>query len=183
MVSAACRQRWPESRPLKILVPLDGSDLSEAALGPARELTQSFGAHLLLMRVTEQVSDLVWGFDPVGVTIHATTEADLDAAQLYLEGIADTSGSLAGSVDVLVDIGDPSSAIASVARQESVNLIIMATHGRTGLARLTMGSVATTTLQRAHVPILLVRPAALPRATREVVDTLPRQILTTAGRH
>jgi hypothetical protein len=61
----------------------------------------------------------------------------------------------------LVDVGTPASTISKVARQESVDLIVMATHGRTGLARLTMGSVATTTVQQAHTPVLLVRSPGL----------------------
>jgi nucleotide-binding universal stress UspA family protein len=63
--------------------------------------------------------------------------------------------------------GDAAREIAEVAWLERIDLIVMATHGRTGLARLVLGSVATRTLQTAGVPVLLVRPPHVAR-TAEV---------------
>jgi nucleotide-binding universal stress UspA family protein len=60
-------------------------------------------------------------------------------------------------------VGQAARVIADTAAQEDVDVIAMATHGRGGLARLVMGSVATGVLQRASVPLLLVRPAAVER--------------------
>jgi hypothetical protein len=57
--------------------------------------------------------------------------------------------------------------IASVARQEGADMIVMATHGRTGLPRLTMGSVATAMVQRSPAPLLLIRPPMLARPLTE----------------
>jgi nucleotide-binding universal stress UspA family protein len=57
--------------------------------------------------------------------------------------------------------------ISRVAADENVDLVVMATHGYGGLARLALGSVATGTLQRANVPLLLVRPASLRESGRE----------------
>jgi nucleotide-binding universal stress UspA family protein len=163
LVPAACDHPWPDDRRLKILVPLDGSDLSEAAVGPARVLGRAIGADLLLLRVAEQGADVVWGINRAVVpTLHVTPE-ELGEVRQYLDGIAAPPGALAGSTDVLVESGDPSSVIPRIARQEGIDLIAMATHGRTGLARLTMGSVATVTVQRAHIPVLLVRPPGLER--------------------
>lgn len=163
LVPAACDHPWPEDRRLKILVPLDGSDLSEAALGPTRVLSRTIGADLLLLRVVEQEADVVWGVNQAGVATLRVRPEELGEAHQYLDGIAAPPGAPADSTDVLVDSGDPSSAIPRIARQEGVDLIAMATHGRTGLARLTMGSVATATVQRSHVPVLLVRPPELER--------------------
>lgn len=167
LVSAACDHPWPQDRPLKILVPLDGSDLSEAALGPARVLSHTLGANLLLVRIVEQDADDAWRFDATRLAIRRMTPDQVQEAQEYLGGIADLPGPTTGPIDVLVDSGDPSSAIATTAAREDIDLIVMATHGRTGLARLTMGSVATTTLQRSHVPILLMRPLAPAQTTSE----------------
>ena len=61
-------------------------------------------------------------------------------------------------------IGDPATAIAQTARQQNVDLVAMATHGRGGIARLVMGSVATGVLHRIGVPLFLVRPARLEAA-------------------
>ena len=65
---------------------------------------------------------------------------------------------------VCAAIGAAAGSIADTAREEGADLIAMATHGRTGLARLVLGSVATETLQRAMVPLLLLRPASLTAA-------------------
>jgi nucleotide-binding universal stress UspA family protein len=167
LVPAACDHPWSDDRRLKILVPLDGSDLSEAALGPARALSHAIGANLLLLRVVEQDAGVVWGVDRIGVPIQRVTPDELGEARQYLEDIASPPGPVDTSVDVQIDEGDPSAVISRIVRQEGVDLIAMATHGRTGLARLTMGSVATSTLERAHVPVLLVRPPGLERLTNQ----------------
>ena len=90
----------------------------------------------------------------------AHSQHELDEAQAYLDGIS-TSPSLAGRTTTrLIAAGDPAAKIATVARDEDVDLIVMATHGSGGLTRLTMGSVATSVLHRAATPMLLVRPVA-----------------------
>lgn len=167
LVSATCQRTWPVNRPPKILVPLDGSDLSEAALGPARDLSHTLGASLLLLRVAEHDDAIEWRFDPEHLAIRRVEPTEVETAQEYLQGIAELPSAAAPSIDVLVDAGDPAAVIATTAAKESIDLIVMATHGRTGLARLTMGSVATTTLQRAHVPILFVRPPGLAQPNSE----------------
>ena len=170
LVPATSSHPWPKDRRPKILVPLDGSDLSETALGPARLLSYTLGADLLLMRVVEQTSTPVWNFDPAGVATWSAPSDELEAARQYLGGIAEASGPVARSADVLVDEGNPASMIASAARQEGADMIVMATHGRTGLPRLTMGSVATATVQRSPVPLLLIRPPMLARPLTEHID-------------
>ena len=68
-----------------------------------------------------------------------------------------------------VVIDRPSSSIARIARARDADLIVMVTHGHGSLARLFLGSVAIVTLQRAGLPILLVRPAAVRRLPTERV--------------
>jgi nucleotide-binding universal stress UspA family protein len=69
-------------------------------------------------------------------------------------------------VATISELGQPAVTISEVACRESADLIAMATHGRSGVARLVLGSVATGTLQRASMPVMLVRPAALEGETR-----------------
>jgi len=176
LVPSGCDHPWPDDRRLKILVPLDGSDLSEAALGPARVMSHAVGADLLLLRVVEQEAGAIWGVDRVGVAIQRVTPEELGTARQYLDDIAAPPGPVDPAVDVLVDAGDPFTVISTIARQEGVDLIAMATHGRTGLARLTMGSVATSTLQRAHVPVLLVRPPGL-ETPMDQPSSEPREVI------
>jgi hypothetical protein len=79
-----------------------------------------------------------------------------------------------GRPEALVDVepGSPDSTIARVVRERDVDLVVMATHGRGGVARLALGSVAEATLRRAGVPLLLVRPAAV----RGVERSAPEKI-------
>jgi nucleotide-binding universal stress UspA family protein len=144
----------------RILVALDGSSLSEVALGPAEDLAISLGASIVLLQIIKfppyalfaDSSAYVAAFEP---------DVELAAAQDYLEGVAARLRLKVGDVRVRAELGQPNLAIADIARQEHAGLIAMATHGRSGLARLVLGSVATGTLQHSRVPLLLVRPAGV----------------------
>jgi hypothetical protein len=83
------------------------------------------------------------------------------AARRYLGRLARLRQAEGQDARVKVVVGAPKTAIAQVARDQEIDLIAMATHGRGGLSRLVLGSVATATLQQACLPVLLVRPAAL----------------------
>jgi nucleotide-binding universal stress UspA family protein len=185
LVPSGCDRPWSEGRRLKILVPLDGSDLSEAALGPARVLSRTIGADLLLLRVVEQEPDVLWSVNWVGVATYSAKPDDFGEARQYLEDLVTPPGHADSANDTLVETGDPSSAIQKIAQQESIDLIAMATHGRTGLARLTMGSVATTALRRTHVPVLLVRPPGLERPadqpSRALLEVEPPSVWPPIG--
>ncbi len=166
LVPAACTGSWPADRPLRILVPLDGSPLAEAALGPAAELARTLGAELLLLQVLEYPLPAV--ADGGTYMPPWDQDADLAAARQYLEAIADGLRATGQRVAVLAVAAPPSpvaqavTTIAAVIQDEHVDAIAMGTHGRGGLARLVMGSVATGVLQHATVPVLVVRPAATP---------------------
>lgn len=154
LISAACDRSWSIEGPFRLLVPLDGSPLAEAALGQAGEVADALAAELVLLRVVEPAD----GFAALGTAyLPAQSQAVLDEAQAYLDGIS-TSPSVAGRATTrLVAAGDPAAKIAAAARDQNVDLIVMSTHGSGGLARLTMGSVATSVLHRAATPLLLVR--------------------------
>ena len=176
LVSAACDHPWPTDRPLKMLVSLDGSETSEAVLDSARQLGQILGADAIFLRVIEAAASSAIGFDPAHLRI-SRPEADggLAEASEYLERIAGQPASPFRSVDTIVDVGEPAARITAQARQEGADLIVMATHGRTGLARLTVGSVVTATLHRTHVPMLLMRPAGLRESDTETPDAASRR--------
>ena len=79
----------------------------------------------------------------------------------YLEVVASRMRDIGLACSAVADVAGPASAIARLADSADVPAIVMATHGRTGLARAVMGSVAGGVLARAHVPVLVVRPASL----------------------
>ena len=173
---------------MRILVTLDGSKLSEAVLEPAERLARATGAevHLLIAghpprdlgrgkRVTPDVMVKLpiigsfpfdtprTGYYPRMETVPVETkeqfisrrEHELDE---YLEGKAHAFGGL--EVKRVVHLSDnPSGAIVEYAREQAVDLIAMATHGRSGLSRLVQGSVASQVVQSGVAPVLLVRPS------------------------
>jgi nucleotide-binding universal stress UspA family protein len=138
----------------KILVPLDGSILAEAALWQALEIAD--GGTISLLRAAEA--------DPVpAADSPAAQVAALREAQEYLRGMIKRLESNGMSrVEANVWYGSPAAAIVGAARTEKVDLIVMATHGRGGLERLVLGSVTESVLRGTPVPILVVRPEGAP---------------------
>jgi nucleotide-binding universal stress UspA family protein len=164
LISAGCAPAWPESGPGRILVPLDGSALAEAALAPAAALAGILRARLLLLRavVPPVATETAYATGHPYATGQPYAYWDpaeaLEATRSYLEPLAGGLRERGLTVDVEAAEGPPAAAIASSAWERGAGLIAMATHGRSGVGRLVLGSVATTTLHLAAVPLLLVRP-------------------------
>jgi nucleotide-binding universal stress UspA family protein len=156
---------WPTDRAPCILVPLDGSRHAEAALGPAEELAAKLGSEIVLLQVVVFPPYSLYG-DGSAYLAAFDPDVQLKEAREYLDALAKRL--TVSRVRVVVELGQPAFTIAEIAQREKVDLIAMATHGRSGLARLVLGSVATGTLQRASVPLMLVRPAALPASVAPV---------------
>jgi nucleotide-binding universal stress UspA family protein len=189
LVTAACTRDWHPKRPLRILIPLDGSAFAEEALGPAFELMRSFPAELSLLRAAEECASIgALGFGHRG----PPSRADVAAARSYLERVAAPLRRSDDRVAITVEPGPADDAIARVVEREAIDPVVMATHGQGGLGRLLLermdtvvtagqiplrlGSVAAASIRRLRVPILLVRPASITRsgtATRtETVATV-----------
>jgi nucleotide-binding universal stress UspA family protein len=137
-----------------ILVPLDGSLLAEAALTPAVELAREKGAKLRLLRAAEAHTFPM--ADPTEAQVTAVRDAEIYLAEvryrLQQMGLAE--------VEVSVWYGAPAQAIVETARSTKADLIVMSSHGRSGLGRLVLGSVTESVLRSTAVPILLIRPGA-----------------------
>lgn len=143
----------------RIVVPLDGSSLAEAALPPVVALAKVLGAELLLLEVVPLPT---YAFYHEGAMLAAFDPGEvIDESESYLDGVARRLREDGIYARTRVELAKPEVAIAEVAAQEKAGLIAMATHGRSGLARLVLGSVATGTLRRTGVPLLLIGPAAL----------------------
>jgi nucleotide-binding universal stress UspA family protein len=159
LVPAAAARLWPPDAGQWVLVPLDGSALAQEVIPAAAELAAVLRADLHLLRVVGPPASVVgWGdayatiFDPAAGLVEATE---------YLEGVAATLRARGLAVRVSAEVGPEAPTIAAVAEEQRASVIAMATHGRSGLARLVLGSVATGVVQLADVPLLLVRPAAV----------------------
>jgi nucleotide-binding universal stress UspA family protein len=131
-----------DPRSARIMVPLDGSAFAEAALPVALEVLGAAG-ELVMLRVV-------------------APDAVLDASH-YLQGVVNRlkRGDLDLHVTCDVRTGDAADGIAAAQIDRGVDLVVMATHGRSGLGRAVLGSVAGAVLRTGNVPVLLVRPATL----------------------
>jgi len=140
----------------KVLVPLDGSALAEAALPKAVEMAESSGAKLLLIRAAE--AHTLPGVDPTEAQIKVVQEAEG-----YLAQVRDRLAAQGRKeVETSVWYGPAAYAIVEAARLGKADLIAMTTHGRSGLGRLILGSVAESVLRGTTTPILLIRVAEAP---------------------
>jgi len=150
----------------RILVPLDGSERSEAALPHAVALARQFGGRLLLYRAIESPMPAGVAVPPPGMPIPALPA--VDPVQLQREARDAVARDLERhslhlreqGVEATTYVGEESDVaaqIVEIAREEAIDLIVMATHGRTGLGRLLFGSVAESVLRHATTPVLLIR--------------------------
>ena len=150
----------------KVLVPLDGSPLAAQALECATKLASIIDIRLVLAAVEPTVGDV--GLAEVGVVPYWVL-ADHEAALLQLnEYLKQTAARLAQkglAVETRLAEGSPVEEILRISAAEQADLIIMATHGRSGMQRLLLGSVAAKVLQNADVPVLLARACAQGRPT------------------
>lgn len=140
----------------RILVPLDGSPRAESILPHVVGFATSLDAEVVLLRVFEPDFSLV---DPYGHPpefYEALREKWQEEVESYLEMLRESLSGKGLRVRVLVE-GEPVvQKIVDVAKREGADLIAMASHGRTGLARMIYGSVATGVLHQADRPMLLI---------------------------
>ena len=138
----------------RILLPLDGSALSERALPYAVAQAQRFDAELVLLKVIEPLPRR--GGLAHGAFERAEKELKTWARE-YLEGIAASLQEQNIPVRVATVIDDPHKAIVWFAESNQVDLIVMCTRGHSGLSRWLIGSVADRVVRGAKTPVLLVR--------------------------
>jgi len=140
----------------KILAPLDGSDIGEAALPYAEILAANSGALISLLQVVSPPgtveASLLGGPD-----WRKFVKAMHDAGEDYLKTIAERLSGKEIKSTYEVVTGDPADKIVEYADDTKASLIAMSTHGRTGLTRWVLGSIADKVLHGARIPILLVR--------------------------
>jgi nucleotide-binding universal stress UspA family protein len=142
----------------RILVPLDGSPVAEIALGCAVDLAHRATSTLDLLRVAE--AHVLPGMDPSDAQVRVVKEAEdylaSTAQRLREQGMK--------QVETSVWYGPAAESIAEAARVREADLIVMSSHGRSGLGRLVLGSVAESVLRSTATPILLIRAPGAPLA-------------------
>ena len=143
----------------RILVPLDGSTLAEQAIPTAGRIAHATGGSVTLLRVILPPVDYVYGpymLRPAFTVLDQGVQKALEEATHYLERVA-TSSYLAGvETEVVAETGPAAEMILSVVEAKNMNLIVMCTHGETGLKRWVLGSVAQKVARYAPVPVLVL---------------------------
>lgn len=139
----------------KILIPLDGSALAECVLPHAKAIARGCSTKkIVLLRVVEPPATVA----AEGIDFVALQSADKGVAEAYLAGIQAQLSSEGFDVSSEVLAGRAAEAISEFAQQNTVDLIAIATHGRSGISRLVFGSVADRLIRSSTVPIVLIRP-------------------------
>jgi len=146
----------------KILVPLDGSKLAECALPHAEELAKCCDTEkVVLVSVTERIqgySALADSNQPTGRRIVPEAVGKKEKqAQRYLGRIAKAMEAKGIKADTEVLLGDPAGEIVIYAKHPGCDLIVMSSHGRSGISRWTQGSVADRVFRGSPVPVLMIR--------------------------
>jgi nucleotide-binding universal stress UspA family protein len=140
----------------KILVPLDGSELAKKGLEEAEKLAQIFGAEIILFQVVPFMP--IYG-SPELVTPLIVDEKQKETAERYLHNLTEELKKKGFKAASMVKTGQQVAVeIIDFSKESGVDLIVMCTHGRSGITRWVLGSVAHKVLTRAETPILLLRP-------------------------
>jgi nucleotide-binding universal stress UspA family protein len=138
------------------MIPLDGSELAKKGLDEAEKLAKCFGAELVLFQVVPFMP--IYG-SPELVTPLIIDEKQKEAAEQYLANLCEELRKKDFKVTATVKTGQQVAVeIIDFAKENGVDLIVMSTHGRSGITRWVLGSVAHKVLTRAETPILLLRP-------------------------
>jgi nucleotide-binding universal stress UspA family protein len=143
-----------------ILVPLDGSKLAEQAIPHARKLAQP-PAHISLLRAMPQ--EYIAAVEQAGrYTSKFSTEETLAKAEAeeraYVERVAQDLQQEGYTVSTQITRRGAAEAIVEYASRHGVELIVIASHGRSGIQRWILGSVTQKVLHSAHIPVLVIRP-------------------------
>jgi len=150
----------------QIMVPADGSELAERALPCVKRLARETDATIHLVRVVEPPPP-PWATAgltaPMGGDAYDDVlVADTRAATAYLETLRERLAAAGLAVRATQLIGDTASALLDYERDARIDLVVMCSHGRSGLARFALGSISARLLHYGAVPVLLVRAFGAP---------------------
>lgn len=143
----------PHEAPRTIIVPLDGSQFGERALPVAAVLGRGLGARVVLARA---VSMYALAPVPAGPGVFLPTDAD-DNARTYLDTRVHSLCVDRVDADGIVLRGDPGMEIVRLAERSPHSMVLMTTHGRSGIPRMVLGSVAEDIVRRSSSPVLVLR--------------------------
>jgi len=142
----------------KILIPLDGSELSECVLPHVKNLIKEGAAREVIILNVVGV-DIPWDEMDKGIDFSAIRQQLLSTSENYVESLAARLSAEGIKVTAeSIEYSRPAASIVEYAKKNNVDLIVMATHGYSGIQKFLMGSVAFKVLHESHIPVLLIRP-------------------------
>jgi nucleotide-binding universal stress UspA family protein len=146
------------------MAPLDGSKLAECVLPHVEALARGCEiVDIVLIRVVTPAQHTVGDFVLPDAQVEKIDQENLESAEKYLQGVAGRVTVNGARVETKVLVGHDADTLADYAEKNGVDLIVIATHGRSGIRRWMWGSVADKTLRSACVPVLMVRaPGCVP---------------------
>ena len=150
----------------RVLTPIDFSDASETALRHAKELALTYGAEIDLLHVVDA---------PLYPSIYDDS-VDMPGQEVLAEaeqGLADLAREIVGVEHAMAEVvtGHPVNEILRYVEANEVDLLVIATHGRTGLNRLLIGSVAERVVRQSPIPVFLVKPERASLLSESAEDT------------
>jgi nucleotide-binding universal stress UspA family protein len=150
-----------------ILLPIDGPDRKDSVLPHVAEIARRFEARVVILHALQPFSPLIQRpplvldttLDTATMQVAAAESAAAleKAARELLAGIATQLARDGIETESVIRDGDPSRVIADVASEQNADLIAMSTHGRKGIGRVLLGSVADEVVRRSSIPVLLIR--------------------------
>jgi nucleotide-binding universal stress UspA family protein len=139
-------------------VPLDGSDLAEAALGPAQLLASKFAAALRVVRVVPKPLELTSIYGMRGVEVSGEGHHQrVEEAETYLEGVMHQQSEGAAVEGGVIESSSAAEGVVEAARIWDADLVALSSHGRGGAERVVLGSVADKVIRGTTRPVLVVR--------------------------
>ena len=144
----------------KVLVPLDGSDLSVTAIEHAKSVIPE-GATVILLMVIEPINAMVYADAGSSIFVNPDLPDPEAVSRNILNRHATTLTDKGHTIETLVIKGDPATSILDFAESAEVDAIIMTTHGRTGIERWLMGSVTQKVLGHAKCPVFVIPAKSL----------------------
>lgn len=141
-----------------ILVPLDGSKRAEQALPLAAQIARRAGGRLHLLRVIPPLDTYAWYGPETAFALPDALRKERVKAAIYLEAV--THHEILSGIHTSIEVidGEPANAILDAVNTTFATLIVMCSHGQTGLQRWMLGSVSRQIARHASVPVLILRP-------------------------
>ncbi len=143
----------------RILVPLDGSVRAERAIPVAARMAQASGGSVILVQVVNTTLDM-WptlAVAPQPTMMQTIVDADIDEAEKDLAGLTVSADLREIPTETVVQVGPTASTILSLAYSYNADVIVMCSHGYTGITRWALGSVAEKVARHSSIPVLILR--------------------------